>query len=113
MYHIIGKLDILHRLKHALHDLGSSRRPGAVFDKTDGLVLDRAGCKVLDVFLHKREDACIVGRRGKHYASVAEGICNSLRHIASCEIIDSDRRAAVFPEHIGKCLDSLLCMSVY
>ena len=61
--------------------------------------------KVIYEFTHERENFCVIGRGGKNYPAVAEGILNSLCHVAARKVVYNNLGAAVCAELVGKNLN--------
>ena len=107
-----GVGDVLAIFEHALHHLGSLRRPASVFDKGNGTILEIALGEVIDKGTHEGENVGVVGGCGKHDSSVAERTRNRLRHIAACEVEDGNVGASAFFQLLGKFFNRRTGMSV-
>ena len=108
----LNKVDVLRLLEHALHNLSRKRRPCAVLNESDSSVLIFPLCQRLDKCAHKRKNICVIRRCCKYKLTVTESVLNSLRHIATCKVINNNLRAAVCPELVGKDFNRLFCIAV-
>ena len=67
---------------------------------------------MVDELAHEGEDAGVVGGGGQNQLVVAEGVLHGLGHVAAGQIVDGDRRAALFAQHVGQRLHGLLRVAV-
>ena len=112
MDRILGKCAVLAVFEHALHDLGSHRCPGAVFDQANLVVCEITLGQMMDELAHEREDLGIICRGRKDYLAVTESILNGLCHVTACEVIYHDLGTAFISEHLCESLYCKLCVAV-
>ena len=108
----LNKVDVLRLFKHTLHNLSRKRRPCAVLDESNGSVPVFPLGQRLSKCAHERKNISVISRRCKHELTVAKSVLDGLRHVAACEVIDNDLRAAVRPELIGKDFNRLFRVAV-
>ena len=96
LYARSGVRYVLTLFQHTLHHLCGDRRPRAVFDKTYRPVLIVPLGKRVYKSAHKREYIPVVSGGGKHEFIITERVLYRLSHIATRQVVHSDRYAAGF-----------------
>ena len=110
---VLEPVDFLAFAQHFLHDFGSQRRPGTIFDETYGTVLEIVLHQAGNIIVHERIDAGVIGGGGQDQLGVAESVAEGPGHVVSGQIVDHDLRAALAAKLISEQRNGCFRMAVY